>query len=92
MTSRVNSWASRNQFYNLLVSKICDGRVQEERGLEGNLLFKSLISLSIGSAKIEDDYNQIEYRGMKGSETLEAWNEMDKIAKLLSSNVTYIKQ
>jgi len=53
---------------------------------------KSTVSLYLSSVKYEDDFSQISFIGMKGSSYRKVWEEMDRIAKLLSSNLIYIKQ
>lgn len=37
-------------------------------------------------------YDDVYYGGMKGSAIRNSWNEMDRIAKLISPNVVYIKK
>lgn len=39
-----------------------------------------------------DDFEQLYLGGMKGSFQRVAWDEMDKIAKQMSPNITYAKQ
>ena len=55
-------------------------------------LFKSVISLSFGGTKIDEDYETIQFRGSKSSLYMEAWNEMNRIARSISQNIKYTKQ
>ncbi len=55
-------------------------------------LFKSVVSLSFGGAKIDEDYETIQFKGSKGSLYMEAWNEMNRLARLISQNIKYTKQ
>lgn len=55
-------------------------------------LTKSTVNIKIFGSELESDYAQLSFMGMKGSPYRRAWEEMDKIAKLISPNVGYIKQ
>lgn len=49
-------------------------------------------TITVFGATVQDDYATLEFSGMKGSPVRDAWNEMDRIAKLISPEVSYIKQ
>ncbi len=53
---------------------------------------KTSSTITLFGATVQDDFSPVEFRGMKGSPLMQAWNEMNKIAKELSDNVTYLKQ
>lgn len=55
-------------------------------------LFKPTLSLQIWGVKTESDFEQLYFGGEKRSPFRKAWNEMDRIAKLLSSKIKYVKQ
>ncbi len=62
--------------------------------LKGRL--KSLVEMQLGGVTIKEDYMQIRWVKpnimRKGSIMVEAWNEMEKIAKILGSKRSYQKQ
>lgn len=55
-------------------------------------LAKLTVSINFGGVKTEDDFAPLTFAGAKSSPNKRAWYEVDKIAKALSSNVTYAKQ
>lgn len=54
--------------------------------------WKPTLSLSIGGVKTESDFSQLDFSGAKNSPYRKAWNEMTRIAILLSDKISYIKQ
>lgn len=54
--------------------------------------WKPTLSLSIGGVKTENDFSQLDFSGSKNSPYRKAWNEMVRLATLLSDKISYIKQ
>lgn len=55
-------------------------------------LWKSTLSISIAGVKTESEFSQLDFGGVKNSPYRKAWNEVNRIATLLSDKITYIKQ
>lgn len=55
-------------------------------------LTKATLSLQIFGVETNEDFSQLDFGGQKNSPYRKAWLEMDRIAKLLSPNITYATQ
>lgn len=56
-------------------------------------LLKPTYSISIGGIESQAEYSELYYGGMKGSDLRKGWEELERIASLLSSKPKkYIKQ
>lgn len=51
-----------------------------------------LATIQFAGTKAQDTYTLLYYAGVNGSYYKTAWNELDKIAKLLSEKIEYVKQ
>lgn len=54
-------------------------------------MIKPTISLQFYGTKTESDFEPLVYKGAKGSPIRKAWEEMERIAQLLSNQIMYTK-
>ncbi len=55
-------------------------------------LIKPTLSIQIYGVKTESDFENLTFGGAKSSPLRKAWNEMERIAMLISPNFVYLKQ
>ncbi len=65
-------------------------RTNNETFIKG--LIKPVVSLELLGTKTDTEFSELYFGGGKNSPMRKTWNEMDRIAKLFSNNIGYLKQ
>jgi len=55
-------------------------------------LYKSGLMVNTGMFQLENQFASLTFGGAKNSSYRKAWEELDRIVKLISSNIIYLKQ
>lgn len=55
-------------------------------------LIKPTLSIQIYGVKTESDFEDLTFRGAKSSPIRNAWNEMNRIANIISSQIIYLSK
>lgn len=73
-----------------ILLKIMIARIDSVTYIKGQS--RTTTTITVFGATAQNDFATLEFKGMKGSPNKDAWNEMDRIAKLISPTVSYVKQ
>lgn len=73
-----------------IVMKLLIFRTKDATFIKGQI--KPMVSLELSGTKTESEFSNLLFTGGKSSPIRKTWNEMDRIAKFISSQVNYLKQ